>query len=33
MLELGQSFYLFVIYAVVWILGFFAWAYLSERNR
>jgi hypothetical protein len=33
MLELGQTFYLFVVYATVWILGFFAWAVLSERRR
>jgi hypothetical protein len=24
---------LFVVYATVWILGFFAWAVLSERRR
>jgi hypothetical protein len=24
---------LFVVYAIVWILGFFAWAVLSERRR
>lgn len=32
MFELGQTFYLFVIYAVVFILGFFVWAILSERR-
>ena len=32
MFDLGQSFYLFVIYAVVFILGYFVWAILSERR-
>jgi hypothetical protein len=32
MFELGQTFYLFVIYAVVFILGYFVWAILSERR-
>jgi hypothetical protein len=32
MFNLGQVFDLFVIYAVVWVLGFFAWAILSERR-
>lgn len=31
MFDLGQPFTLFVIYAVVWLIGFFAWAILSER--
>jgi hypothetical protein len=33
MLELGQTFYLFVVYTTVWTLGLFAWAILSERRR
>ena len=32
MFELGQTFYLFVIYAVVFIVGYFVWAILSERR-
>jgi hypothetical protein len=32
MFELGQAFDLFVIYAIVWTLAFFAWAILSERG-
>lgn len=32
MFDLGQTFYLFVIYAVIWISGFFIWALLSERR-
>lgn len=32
MFELGQTFNLFVIYAVVWIVGFFVWAMFSERR-
>lgn len=32
MFDLGQTFYLFVIYAVVFILGFFVWVILSERR-
>jgi hypothetical protein len=32
MFDLGQTFYLFVIYAIVWVLAFFAWAILSERR-
>lgn len=32
MFDLGQAFNLFVIYAVVWIVGFFIWAILSERR-
>ena len=32
MFDLGHTFGLFVIYAIVWTLGFFAWAILSERR-
>lgn len=32
MFDLGQTFYLFVIYAVVFILGYFVWVILSERR-
>lgn len=32
MFDLGQTFYLFVIYAVVFILGYFVWVILSERG-
>lgn len=30
MFNLGQSFSLFVVYAVVWIVGYFIWAVRSE---
>lgn len=32
MFELGTSFSLFVVFAVVWLISFFAWALLSERR-
>jgi len=32
MFELGPAFSLFVVFAVVWLIGFFAWAFLSERR-
>jgi hypothetical protein len=32
MFNLGLSFSLFVIYSVVWIVGYFIWAIRSEKN-
>lgn len=31
MFNLGQSFSLFVIYALVWVVGYFIWAIRSEK--
>lgn len=32
MFNLGQSFTLFVLYTIVWIIGYFIWASRSEQE-
>lgn len=32
MFNLGQSFSIFVVYTVVWIVGYFVWAIRSENR-